>query len=91
MASKKGRKQREGDVLGISNADPAVRLPSTPGKGHHRPEGIEVRGHASGIGDLTHGTGATGVDMGGGGTGTDLEPDAAHTSRERTSQENKED
>jgi hypothetical protein len=83
--------EREGDVLGISNADPAAPIPKPARKGSGHAEGIDVRGHASGIGDLTHGAGATGVDMGGGGAGTDVEPDAAHTGRSRPAQENKEE
>lgn len=82
--------EREGDVLGISNADPAATIPKPARKGSGHVEGIEVRGHATGIGDVVQGTGATGVDMGGSGTGTDIEPDAAHTTS-RPAQENKEE
>ena len=89
MASrKKNKPAREGDVLGISNADPGVKIPAPPGKLHGHHEGIEVRRHASGIGDLTHGTGATGVDMGGGGAGTDV--DQGHA-RRRPAQENEDE
>lgn len=65
----------EGDILGISDADPDVSIPTPhlkPGGGH--PEGIEVRDHATGIGDLSQTPGATGIDMGGGGEGTDISP-----------------
>jgi hypothetical protein len=79
MTSRKAKKkdprdEREGDVLGISNADPAVEIPRPPGKTERGHEGIEVRDHATGIADLRRGTGATGIDMGSGGTGTDVEP-----------------
>ena len=89
MASpKKNKLAREGDVLGISNADLAVQIPAPPGRSHRPHEGIEVRGHASGIGDLRRGSGATGIDMGGGGTGTDV--DQGHA-RRRPAQENEEE
>jgi hypothetical protein len=65
---------REGDILGISDARPDVSIPThiKPGGGH--PEGIEVRDHATGIGDISQTPGATGIDMGGGGEGTDISP-----------------
>jgi hypothetical protein len=91
MASRKHqsdeRKVREGDVLGISDAGPEATIPTHGGRRGH-PAGIEVRNHATGIGDVPRSAGATGVDMGGGGTGTDVEP---ASTRRRTAQEDEEE
>jgi hypothetical protein len=91
MASRKhqsdARKVHEGDVLGISDAGPAATIPTHGGRRGH-PAGIEVREHATGIGDVHQSAGATGVDMGAGGTGTGVEPPRA---RRRTAQENEEE
>jgi hypothetical protein len=62
--------EREGDVLGISDAKPGVGEPRHAAPGRRRPSGIEVRDHATGIGDVPRSDGASGVDMGGGGEGT---------------------
>jgi hypothetical protein len=67
--------ERLGDVLGLSDASPDVEIPrATEDRGGH-PAGIEVREHATGIGDLGRGKGATGIQMGAAGSGTDLTPD----------------
>jgi hypothetical protein len=81
------RKHQEGDVLGISDAGPAAQISRRGGRRGH-PAGIEVREHATGIGDLHRGSGATGIDMGGGGTGTDVE---STSTRRRPAQENEEE
>ncbi len=60
----------EGDVLGLSDADPNVQIPVRIKPGGGSPQGIDVREHASGIGDISQSSGATGVDMGHGGEGT---------------------
>jgi hypothetical protein len=67
--------KREGDVLGISDADPAVELPYKGRPDSRRPQGIEVGGPVTGIGDLTPGGrgGATGADLGGQ-EGVDITP-----------------
>jgi hypothetical protein len=65
------RPEREGDVLGISDADPDVAIPRPEERGSGRPaSGIEVREHSTGIGDVPRRSGATGIDMGAGGEGT---------------------
>ena len=61
---------REGDVLGISDANPKAGVPPRVKPGGGPPEGIEVREHATGFGDISQTPGATGIDMGGGGEGT---------------------
>lgn len=71
--------KRQGDVLGISDADPAVEIPrATPDRGGN-PAGIEIGPAASPMGGLRRTKGATGMDMGAGGSGTDVEP--ARTTR----------
>jgi hypothetical protein len=64
--------QREGDVLGISDAPLNVGEPHSVPGGGRRPSGIEVRDRATGLGDVPQHDGASGVDMGGGGEGTDV-------------------
>ncbi len=64
--------QREGDVLGLSDADPAVAIPFKGARGTGHPEGIEVRDRATGIGDVPRRSGATGIDMGPAGEGTHI-------------------
>ncbi len=65
---------RQGDILGISDADPAVEIPrATPDRGGN-PAGIEIGPAASPMGGLRRTKGATGIDMGAGGTGTGIEP-----------------
>ena len=72
--------KREGDVLGISDADPAVEIPRATDDRGGNPAGIEVgTGAGTGLGALPRTAGATGADMGSGGTGTDVEP--ARTTR----------
>jgi hypothetical protein len=66
-------------VLGISDAGGA-RIP-TSGRGTGSPQGIEVRDHATGIGDVPQRSGATGIDMGAGGEGTDID---SHPSRPKS-------
>jgi len=64
----------EGDVLGISDADPAVPIPQHKKPGGGPPQGLDVREPATGIGDVSQTPGATGIDMGGGGEGTGVTP-----------------
>lgn len=66
--------ERHGDVLGITDADPNVEIPRATEDRGGNPKGIEVRGHASGIGELKQTKGATGIDMGAGGKGTGVKP-----------------
>ena len=67
---------REGDVLGISDANPRVGEPRPAPSGGRSPSGIEVRDRATGIGDVPRSDGASGTDMGAGGDGTDIEPES---------------
>ena len=64
--------EREGDVLGISDANPHVGEPRPAPSGGRSPAGIEVRDRATGIGDVPRRDGASGTDMGAGGEGTDI-------------------
>jgi hypothetical protein len=73
--SKNDVKEQEGDVLGISHPNPGGEIPPIGG-GH--PKGIDVRDHATGIGDVKQTKGATGIDMGAGGTGTDVATESSH-------------
>ncbi len=65
---------RQGDILGISDADPAVEIPRATTDRGGNPEGIEIGPAASPMGGLRRTKGATGIDMGSGGTGTGIEP-----------------
>jgi hypothetical protein len=67
--------KHEGDVLGISDADPGVTLPFKGSRRGRTPQGIDVGAPATGIGDVRQGTGATGVDLGGS-EGIDIHPEA---------------
>jgi hypothetical protein len=69
--NEKDKPLHEGDVLGISNSDPSVTIPHPPSDGSPL-QGIDVREHATGIGDLKRSKGATGIDMGAAGSGTDV-------------------
>lgn len=73
--------KREGDVLGLSDADPAVEIPRATEDRGGNPTGIEVGSAATGGGELTRSKGATGIDMGAGGTGTDIDPSGTRPSR----------
>lgn len=82
-ADKKHRDRRnpegpahEGDVLGLGDANPNVDIPANIKPGGGRPQGIDVRDRATGIGDIEQTSGATGIDMGhaGEGTGVSSEP-----------------
>lgn len=61
---KKRPQKQEGDVLGISQSNPNVRVPVS-GRRDAPVEGIEVGPSASGIGDVPQRGGATGADLGG--------------------------
>ena len=65
---------RHGDIIGVTDADPNVEIPRATEDRGGNPTGIEVREHASGIGELKRTKGATGIDMGAGGTGTGVKP-----------------
>lgn len=65
---------RHGDILGVTDADPDVEIPRATEDRSGNPKGIDVREHASGIGELKRTKGATGIDMGAGGTGTGVKP-----------------
>lgn len=67
-------RKHEGDILGISDADPAVEIPRATEDRGGNPAGIEVGTSGATMGALRRTSGATGIDMGGGGTGTDIEP-----------------
>ena len=66
--------KHEGDILGISDADPAVRLPFTGRRDGRHPAGIEVGAPVTGIGDVPQRAGSTGADLGGG-EGIDVTPE----------------
>ena len=70
------RRKHEGDILGISDANPDVHIPTGPGRG--AVEGIDVRERATGIDDVPQRSGATGIDMGAGGEGTDVARHPSH-------------
>ncbi len=66
--------KREGDILGLSDADPNVPLPGPPVE-----RGTPSRSREADPDPTRHNTlprtgGATGIDMGAGGTGTGVEP-----------------
>lgn len=65
---------RHGDILGITDADPNVEIPRATEDRSGNPKGIEVRGHATGIGHLKQSKGATAIDMGAGGKGSGVKP-----------------
>jgi hypothetical protein len=67
------RPEREGDILGISDANPRASIPQHKKPGGGPVEGIDVRDHATGFGDLEQTPGATGIDMGAGGEGTHID------------------
>ena len=72
MAIFKNNHKHAGDILGLSDAPPEVEIPrATSDHGGH-PQGIDVREHATGIGDLRQSSGATGIDMGYAGEGTNV-------------------
>lgn len=64
-----------GDILGISESDPHVKLPNAPRDHGGHPRGIEV--HRPGTGSVHHGSGFTSADMGGAGQGSDIEADTS--------------
>lgn len=74
---------REGDVIGIGDADPHVQIPKPARKGSGHAIGLDVRTPTTGLADLKPGKGATGVDMGAAGSGTDI---AQHSSRPVTAE-----
>jgi hypothetical protein len=61
------QEKREGDVLGISDAEGDLPGPK-PREGTRRPKGIEVDPHPESQ-DAEPGKGATSIDMGAGGEG----------------------
>jgi hypothetical protein len=67
--------EREGDILGLSDASPAVEIPRATDDRSGNPAGIEVRRPTTGTSELTQTDGATGIQMGASGSGTGLEPD----------------
>jgi hypothetical protein len=64
--------KRAGDVLGLSDADPAVEIPqaTTDRSPSHVSDEPATRRPTA----FQQTKGATGIDMGAGGTGTDIEP-----------------
>jgi hypothetical protein len=76
--------ERLGDVLGLSDASPAVESPRATDDRGGNPAGIDVREPATGFGDLTRGKGATGALLGGGESGTDLKPEPKRPSQRDT-------
>jgi hypothetical protein len=76
--------ERLGDVLGLSDASPAVEIPRATDDRGGNPAGIEVREPASGTGELHRGKGVTGIQMGGAGEGTDIAPDAKRPAQRET-------
>jgi hypothetical protein len=87
MAKNNNTRKHAGDILGLSDASPDVEIPrATADHGGH-PQGIDVRDHATGIGDLHQSSGATGIDMGHGGEGTNV---ATHSRRPHVAEETEE-
>ena len=82
------REKHEGDVLGISEAKPDATVPRPAKRGSGAVQGIEVRDHATGIGDVPQRSGATGIDMGAGGEGTGM---TDHPSRPKSAEPAEED
>ena len=68
--------ERQGDVLGLSDASPAVEIPRATDDRSGNPAGIEVRVPTTGTSELRQTKGATGVQLGASGSGSDLDPDA---------------
>jgi len=66
--------KHEGDVLGISDANPDQKLPVSGRRDRRRPAGIEVGSPVTGIGDVPQRSGASGADLGGH-EGADVDPD----------------
>lgn len=89
MKKDRNQPEREGDVLGISDADPNVQIPKPADKGSGHVRGIEVGHPATGIGDVPQSSGATGIDMGSGGSGTARE--SARTRRSGDPEEQRRD
>lgn len=57
---------REGDVIGLSDADPAVDLPHPVRADDRKPKGIEpLAPMGTGVGDTPQRAGSTGADLGG--------------------------
>jgi len=75
LARRHEQTKRQGDVLGISDADPDVDIPQATNDHGGHPKGIEVRRPATGIGDLQRSKGATGADMGAAGEDTAIASD----------------
>ena len=67
--------ERQGDVLGLSDASPAVEIPQATDDHSGSPAGIEVRVPTTGTSELQQTKGATGIQMGAAGSGTDIEPE----------------
>ena len=67
--------ERLGDVLGLSDAPPAVEIPRATDDRGGNPAGIEVREPTTGTADLTRTSGAASILLGGGESGTGVEPD----------------
>jgi hypothetical protein len=76
--------ERLGDVLGLSDASPAVEIPRATEDRGGNPAGIEVREHATGTGDLARTAGATGALLGGSGSGTTRVPDEKRPAQRET-------
>jgi hypothetical protein len=74
---------RQGDVLGLSDASPAVEIPRATDDRSGNPAGIEVRAPTSGTSELRQTSGATGVQLGSAGSGTapDLDEDRPAATR----------
>jgi hypothetical protein len=64
--------KRAGDVLGLSDADPAVEIPQATTD--RSPSHVSDEPATSRTPVLRQTKGATGIDMGAGGNGTDIEP-----------------
>jgi hypothetical protein len=88
VAKREAEKAKErGDVIGLGDADPDVKLPGNIRRDGSHPAGIDVRDHASGIGDVSQTAGATGIDMGAGGSGTHVNADQEGTRRRKEKDE----
>ncbi len=72
--------KRAGDILGISDADPAVPIPQATTD--RSPSHVSDEPATARTTPLQQTKGATGIDMGAGGTGTDIEPSTPRRSTE---------
>lgn len=85
----KHAQHHQGDILGISDADPNVKIPKPVRKGSGHATGLDTHQPTAGLDDVKPGHfGATGIDMGSGGEGTGI---AEHSSRPEAAEDERGD